>query len=151
MDPDASPLTDTEYQALARFRRALRLFLAFSEDAARDHGLTPAHHQLLLAVRAHESAGRPPAIGELADHLQLRPHSTGELVDRACEHGLVERVSDPRDGRRSLVNTTPRGRQLLEELSKLHRSELRRFRSEMSDLLHDLDPPGPESPGGAAE
>jgi hypothetical protein len=34
-------LTDHDYRSLADFRRALRLFVAFSEQAARDAGLTP--------------------------------------------------------------------------------------------------------------
>ncbi len=45
------PVTDDEYRALARFRRALRSFLHFLEEAARASGLTPTQHQLLLAIR----------------------------------------------------------------------------------------------------
>lgn len=54
------PLTDAEYRSLADFRFALRRFLAFSEDAARAQGLTPAQHQLLLAVRGAEAGGSAP-------------------------------------------------------------------------------------------
>jgi len=36
----AKPVTAEDYEALAAFRRALRRFLAFSEDAARARGLT---------------------------------------------------------------------------------------------------------------
>ena len=46
-------LSDRDYQALARFRHALRVFQRFSEDAARRAGTTPAQHQLLLAIRGH--------------------------------------------------------------------------------------------------
>src|SRR5436190_22902658 len=49
-----SALADRDYRALARFRYALRVFLRFSEDAARIEGLTPTQHQLLLAVRGHD-------------------------------------------------------------------------------------------------
>ncbi|MEY2432170.1 MAG: hypothetical protein QOC92_1895, partial [Acidimicrobiaceae bacterium] len=34
-------LTDRDYETLAEFRHALRVFLRFSEDAARQEGLTP--------------------------------------------------------------------------------------------------------------
>ncbi len=37
---EPSELTDREYQSLARFRYALRRFLHFSEQAARDKGLS---------------------------------------------------------------------------------------------------------------
>ena len=74
-------LSDDGYKALASFRYGLRRFLHFSEEAARAAGLTPAQHQLLLAVRGHDGEG-PPTIGEVAEHLQLKVHSTGELVGR---------------------------------------------------------------------
>src|SRR4051794_2438462 len=51
-------LSDREYRALARFRYALRVFQRFSEQAARDAGVTPAQHQLLLAVRGHPGGDR---------------------------------------------------------------------------------------------
>lgn len=137
------PLTDDEYRSLARFRHALREFLAFSEDAARAQGLTPAQHQLLLMVRGVEAAGGRPSLSDVAEHLHIRLHSAGELVGRAVDQGLVERVPDPGDGRRTLVVTTPSGREQLEQLSVLHRRELRRFRTEMNQLLHTIDDGSP--------
>jgi DNA-binding MarR family transcriptional regulator len=134
--PDV-PLTDSEYRSLAEFRHALRRFLAFSEQAARSHGLTPAQHQLMLAIRGH---GGPsdPAVSDLAEVLQLKLHSTGELVDRAVANGLVTRHVDPADARRSLLSLTEDGRARLDELSVLHRRELRRFRVEFHALLDEL-------------
>ena len=140
MSPRAErPLTDAEYRSLAQFRSALRRFLAFSEDAARAQGLTPAQHQLLLAVRGAEASGSAPSLSDLADQLQTRLHSAGELVARAADHGLVERHTDPDDARRVLVSTTAQGRARLEELSRLHRRELRRFRTEMERLLGSIE------------
>jgi DNA-binding MarR family transcriptional regulator len=140
MNTDAErPLTDDEYRSLAEFRSALRRFLAFSEEAARAQGITPAHHQLLLTVRGAEAAGAAPSLTDVAEHLQVRLHSAGELVNRAIDHGLVERLVDPDDARRTLVATTADGREHLERLSKLHRRELRRFRTEMNQLLEPID------------
>ena len=134
--PD-SPLTDSEYRSLAEFRHALRRFLAFSEQAARSHGLTPAQHQLMLAIRGHEGPS-DPAVSDLAEVLQLKLHSTGELVDRAVANGLVTRRVDPADGRRSLLSLTEDGRARLDELSVIHRRELRRYRRELHALLDEL-------------
>src|SRR3954463_10061356 len=53
MSRDNPELTDDDYAELLRFRDALRHFLHWSEQQARSVGLTPAHHQLLLAVRGH--------------------------------------------------------------------------------------------------
>src|SRR3954451_8513458 len=95
-------LGDADYRALARFRFALRVFLRFSEDAARDAGLTPAQHQLLLAVKGWDGDGAP-SVSDVADLLQLKLHSVTELVQRAEAGGLIERVADPQDGRRQLL------------------------------------------------
>ena len=131
-------LSDGEYCALAQFRAGLRHFLHFSEEAARDAGTTPAQHQLLLAIRGFAGPSAP-VVGDLADALQLRHHSAVELVDRAERAGLVVRTPDPDDLRRQHVALTPAGRRLLDQLSVVHRDELRRFRTQMVDLLSALD------------
>jgi DNA-binding MarR family transcriptional regulator len=122
-------VTDAEYKALAQFRRALRSFLHFSEEAAKGAGLTPSQHQLLLAIRGADTP-QPPTIGEIADWMKLRHHSTVELIDRAESSGLVTRVPDSDDHRRQRVILTALGRRKLADLSVLHREELRRFREE---------------------
>ena len=128
-------LTDAEYGALARFRAALRVFLRFSEDAARDAGVTPNQHQLLLAIRGSVTR---PTISDVADSLQLRHHSTVELIDRAVEAGLVERETDATDRRRQRLALTRKGARVLASLSATHREELRRFREEMAEVLREL-------------
>lgn len=133
----ARPLTDGDYRTLARFRHALRVFLRFSEEAARAEGLTPAQHQLLLAVRGHDDPGAA-SISDLAEALQLRNHSVVGLVDRSDAAGLTSSRPDPADARRRLVELTSQGEAVLERLSDLHRAELRTFRDEMGDLLDHL-------------
>jgi len=129
-------LSDSEYHVLARFRRALRVFLRFSEDAARAAALTPSQHQLMLAIRGFPDGA--PTVSDVADWLQLRHHSAVELVDRAAEAGLIERHTDDRDRRRQRLVLTARGERALAGLSVAHREELRRFREEMADLLREL-------------
>jgi DNA-binding MarR family transcriptional regulator len=131
------PLSESDYLTLARFRYALRVFLRFSEDAARAAGVTPAQHQLLLAVKGWDGES-PPTISDLARRLQLKNHSTVELVQRATTAGLVDADSDAEDGRRHLVGLTDLGESILESLSLQHRDELRRFRTEMNDVLREL-------------
>ena len=143
----AIAMSDTEYRILARFRFALRVFLRFSEDAARAAGMTPAQHQLLLAVRGFPDG--PPTISDLARWLQLRHHSTVELIDRAVEADLLVRQGDEVDRRRQRLVLTDRGEQLLASLSAAHKEELRRFRSEMADVLAELEEHGSGEPGPA--
>ena len=130
-------LTDGDYRTLATFRHSLRVFLRFSEGAARSEGLTPNQHQLLLAIRGFPEA-HSPTISDAAEFLQLQHHSVVELVDRAVESGLVTRRVDPDDRRRQRLALTPKGTRKLARLSAAHREELRRFRDEMTEVLRTL-------------
>ena len=49
-------LTATDYANLLEFRTSLRKFMHWSETRAREAGLTPAQHQLMLAVKGHSGA-----------------------------------------------------------------------------------------------
>lgn len=132
------PISRHEYVTLAEFRYALRVFQRFSEDAARRAGVTPAQHQLVLAVKGWP-VSEPPSMSDIADRLQLRNHSTVELVRRAEQAGLVTTHADPDDHRRQLIAVTDHGDALLASLSTLHRDELRRFRAQMNDILAELE------------
>lgn len=120
-----TPLTKQDFEALARFRFGIRRYLRFSEDIVRRHGLTPQQYQLLLALKGFP--GREWAtVGELAERLQLRHHSTVELVNRAQRLKLVHRTSAPDDARVVRISLAPDGERVLDRLSTLHRAELER-------------------------
>jgi len=131
-------LAEREYRALARLRYALRRLVRSSEQEARHVGLTPAQDQLLLAIRG---LGRDaaPSVSELAERLQQRHHSVVALVDRAEAAGLVVREPDASDRRRHLVRLTDTGNAALARLWRAHRSELRRFRQEIADIVQALE------------
>jgi DNA-binding MarR family transcriptional regulator len=119
-------LTKQDFEALARFRFGIRRYLRFSEETVRRHGVTPQQYQLMLAIKGFP--GRDWAVvRELADRLQLRHHSVVELINRAEHQGLVQRTSEPDDGRAVRVVLTDHGEALLGRLSALHREELRRI------------------------
>jgi DNA-binding MarR family transcriptional regulator len=127
----ADPLTKEDFEALARFRFAIRRYLRFSEETVRRHGVTPQQYQLMLALKGFP--GRDWAVvREIAERLQLRHHSVVELVDRAQNQGLVRRTTDPDDARAVRVRLTDEGEQLLGRLSALHRDELRRMDSALT-------------------
>ncbi|RFU20568.1 MarR family transcriptional regulator [Geodermatophilus marinus] len=125
------PLTKEDFEALARFRFAIRRYLRFSEEVVRSHDVTPQQYQLLLALKGFP--GREWAtIRELAERLQLRHHSVVELVSRAQGQGLVQRCADPDDRRVVRVTLTDGGDLLLGRLAALHRDELRRMDAALS-------------------
>lgn len=119
-------VTDPEYMDLLRFRVALRRFNRWSEDQARGAGLTHAQHQLLLAVKGHDD-DRGPTMGEVAEYLLLRHHSTVELVDRAEAAGLVSRRRDDEDARVVRLQLTEMAEDRIRQLTEVHLEELRRL------------------------
>jgi len=126
-----------DYQALAEFRYQLRRFLRFSEQTTRELGLEPQQHQLMLTLKGLP-LGRNATIGDLAERLQLRHHSTVELIDRLAERGFIERSRDETDQRRVLVNLTPYGEEVLQKLSVLHRTELQSTGPALVQALNEL-------------
>ena len=134
-------LTKADYEALAAFRHALRRFLDFSGEAAKAAGLTPQQHQALLAIKGFP--GRDSVtIGELAEQLVQRHHSTVGLVDRLEALGLVRRETDPVDRRRIHVALTDQAEAVLAGLSAIHRDELRRLGPSLAALLARLETEG---------
>ena len=114
------PLVKSEYETLAAFRYALRQFMRFSEAAAREAGITAQQHQALLAVKGFPGRDRV-TVGELAERLQLRHHSTVGLVDRLVAEKLVIRAPSAEDRRQVLIQLTNRGEKILEKLAAVHR------------------------------
>jgi len=135
--PD-NPITDDEYATLAAFRYELRQFLRFSEAAAGAVGLTPQQHQALLAIRGFPGP-EGMTVGELAERLQIKPHSAVGLANRLVAQELVARRASAADRRQVLLALTPRGNDLLAELAAAHKAELRRLRRTLHDLLERLD------------
>jgi len=114
---DEESISLAEYQALAEFRYQIRRILRFSEEAAYATDLEPQQHQLLLAIKGLPQ-GRKATVGEIAERLQIRHHSTVELINRLVKRGLVERHRDDEDQRRVIVSLTPQGEEILYALSR---------------------------------
>ena len=108
---------------LAEFRFQLRRFLSFSETEAEKFGIAPQQYQLMQVIGALAS-GQLASISFLAERMVLRHNSTVELVDRAERAGLVRRIEDERDLRRSLVELTSHGKTLLLQMVDSHLEQL---------------------------
>ncbi len=122
---------------LARFRYDLRRFLSFSERAARQAGITPQQHQLMLGVAGFTGRGWA-TISELAEFLQARHNAVVGLVNRACRKGLVRKKPVTADMRFMRVELSPRGRSILLRLSALHQRELGKSPMRVGGYLANL-------------
>jgi DNA-binding MarR family transcriptional regulator len=130
--------TDEDYRRLLELRAGLRRFLSWSEEQARAAGVTPAQHQLLLAIRGH-GGERGPTIGDVAGYLLLRHHSAVGLIDRAEAAGLVVRGPDPDNPSAVRLRLTEAGSRRLEALSELHLAELEHLAPTMHALWDALE------------
>src|SRR5690349_5030882 len=94
---------------VADFREALRRFLRQSERVARQSGLTPQRHLLLLMIKGSRDGREQSTVTELAERLQLAQSTVTELVRRAESAGLIEREQSQRDARVAHLRLTPEG------------------------------------------
>jgi len=99
------PAADTTrlYVALGRLTRALR----------REAGGSPLSQGVLSALFTVVKEG-PLRSGELSAREGVAPPSMTKVVVALEQHGLIERVPDPQDGRAALITATPAGRELVE-------------------------------------
>jgi DNA-binding MarR family transcriptional regulator len=135
---DRRELSNEDYSRLLDFRTGIRRFLHWSEQQALDIGLTPAQHQLLLAIRGHADP-TGPTVGDIANYLLLRHHSAVGLVDRAEAAGLVARHGDADDQRVVRLRLTAMGSRRLRQLSEAHLEELARLAPRLRALWAGLD------------
>jgi DNA-binding MarR family transcriptional regulator len=133
-----STISRRDYEIIADFRYALRKFFKFSEDAAAKLGLTAQQYQALLAIRGY-SGDTLMTVGDLAERLQLKPHSAVALVNRLVRKKLVVRLPASRDRRQVFLDLTDEGNSMLERLAGVHREELRSLRAQLDRVATYLE------------
>ena len=107
----------TEARAEAGPELSARLRLAIARTARRlrqeaGGDLSPSLASALATIERHG----PLTPSELAEHERVRRPTATRIVARLEEAGLVERASDPSDGRMSLVSASADGRALLRRM-----------------------------------
>jgi transcriptional regulator, MarR family len=131
-------LTKGDFEQLSEFRHQIRRFERFSENAAKDAGLTPLQYLLLLHIKGYP--GREWAsVGELAERLQAQHHGVVALVTRCEDLGLVTRTPSNEDRRIVEVRLTRAGEAMLVKLAAMHRAELHSLQGTLfiPNLPHD--------------
>lgn len=130
-------VTLPKLRSLAEFRYQMRKFLSFSEAASERCGISAQQYQLIQVIAATPE-NLQPSISYLAERMILRHNSMVELVDRAERSGLVRRQTDEKDLRRSLVQLTQQGREMLQRLVDEHLAELAPMCDNLIDALRSL-------------
>ena len=130
-------LDKRDYEALAAFRKAIRHFTGFSEMGARELGITPQQHQVLLGIK-----GQPNQefanLRQIADFLYVQHQTVVGLVNRCESAGLVYRKPSNVDRRRVEVYLTDKGEDILQQLSRRNLSELKTLRKVLKPAILDV-------------
>jgi len=116
--------------------RAMRTYI---DQCARRHGMTRAQWGMLVRLQRQEGMTQ----ADMAESLEIQPISLARLIDRLCDHKLVERRPHPSDRRANRLYLTPKGRATLARLVPLGRAissdVLACFsETETTELLHKL-------------
>jgi len=126
---------------------------------ARRHGLS---HAALNALAVIEGSGAPMAVGAVGSAMHITSGTMTSVLDTLERNGFVQRLTDPDDRRRVLVDVTPVAQAVLDlvlpevvrtatavlagvEDAELHQflATLARIRLAIGDLPDDLGPAAP--------
>lgn len=143
-------LSPADYQALAEFRYQIRKYLHFSEQAIHAAGLERQQYLFMLAIKGVPDGTRP-RIRDLADRMLVQHHSAVELVNRLEAGGYVRRHRAQEDKREVLLELTPRGERVLNELVHHHYKELRTAGPALVVALQGLTTSGKKNSRGKAD
>jgi len=133
--PEPNPFTPGEFGAWRGMLRVHATVLRALERALlADHGFgVDAYGVLITLVTA---PGGTLAIGELGERRNLTPSGVSRSVDRLAKIGLVERRTNPADGRSLLVGLTPQGLARLRAAQITHHAVVREL---LLDRLGERD------------
>lgn len=135
-----SAADDTVVTFMATADRIERAF----ETVAQRHGITGDQHKVLRILRDAHPGGH--ARGDVARQCIRRAPDLTRMLDRLAQRGLVARVRDPADRRRSVARITKAGLALLARIDPDLRAEARRLtrplgpsqRRQLARLCHAL-------------
>lgn len=89
-----------------------RLFAASMRERLEVHGVVPGQFAQLLALYEHDGLTQ----SELCRIVQIEQATMANTLNRMQRDGLIRKVQDPADGRRTLIELTPRARSLQDDL-----------------------------------
>jgi len=97
--------------AVTSIMRAQQILLAGLDGLLRPHGLTFARYEALVLLAFSRTGALPLRV--VGERLMVHPTSVTNTVDRLERDGLVLRRPNPRDGRGTLAEITPSGREVV--------------------------------------
>ena len=97
--------------------RVQQLLMAEIEAALRPIGITFARYEVLVLLTFSRSGSLP--LSKVGERLMVHPTSVTNAIDRLEAQGLVSRVPDASDRRRTLATLTPEGEDVVARATKV--------------------------------
>jgi DNA-binding MarR family transcriptional regulator len=113
MQRPANPRREVLFQ-LSDVARSMRTYI---DQCASEHDMTRAQWGALARLERQEGMTQ----AEMAESLEIQPISLVRLIDRLCEHDLVQRRPHPHDRRANRLYLTEKGHRVLARLTPLGR------------------------------
>jgi len=101
-------MTHIDADDVTRLRAAIGRLSRQLNASVADNGYSPSQ----LSVLGTVARRGPIGIGELAELEGVNPTMLSRIVTKLSDTGLIERITDPDDGRAGVVQTTAAGRKL---------------------------------------
>ena len=118
----------TKASIVADFRTSMAELKCIGSERMVRQGISMTQLHVLHMVEHH--GGMP--MSRLADMLDVSVSNATGLIDRIEERGFVERIRVASDRRMVVVQLTPSGRQMLDEIENLREEILRRVLDQLS-------------------
>ena len=99
--------------AVTSITRVHQVLMRRIEAILRPLDLTFARYEVLVLLTFSRSGSLP--LGKVGERLQVSPASVTNAIDRLEASGFVSRSPHPTDGRATLADITPAGRQIVEQ------------------------------------
>jgi DNA-binding MarR family transcriptional regulator len=98
--------------AVTTIMRVQQILLAELDTLLRPHGLTFARYEALVLLSFSRDGALPMSL--IGQRLMVHPTSVTNIIDRLERQKMVVRKPNPRDGRGTLAEITPAGRDVIQ-------------------------------------
>ncbi len=98
--------------AVTAIMRVQQILLSQLDALLRPHGLTFARYEALVLLSFSRDGALPMRL--IGERLMVHPTSVTNTIDRLERQQLVRRKPNPRDGRGTLAEITPAGREIMQ-------------------------------------
>lgn len=128
-DSSAAVRPETAQAISQTLVRVVKIMAAMKHHAPREHAaVDPSHYPLLFCV-----SGEPRRVSAVADSIHSDVSTVSRQVTHLVQHGLLEKIGDPDDGRAQLLSLSDTGRHVIDRLMERRGSWFEQMLSTWSD------------------